>query len=324
VRAELDRLIVDHAFSGYQALAEWLQAQGYKIADDSLQRYGVRLRCHREALDFARHQAAALAAAHGAGDTAEGLTAFTVQLLQQQVLSILLEAAQLDPSERAGAGEAGNPSPADCEGAARRPGDSSAPALNIAQPKRLDVRDLVRLPRITADLNRITKGRDRRAQQFSSPQSRQSADQHLAGPEGMELSEEAYHAVRGALRDDPPMAPRSPAVRSELAESPAESSQPLSDSTAAAEAQPSISVASRRSPQIAAAARTKNSTASPHTRSPAWSTLHWRPRASGLFPKISMIARAANHPSSSTPPPRRPGRPRLLSLALIADKPSHS
>jgi Protein of unknown function (DUF3486) len=35
VRAELDRRIVEGAFSGYQPLAEWLQAQGYRIADDT-------------------------------------------------------------------------------------------------------------------------------------------------------------------------------------------------------------------------------------------------------------------------------------------------
>src|SRR2546423_8713418 len=44
VRGELDRLMVERAFSGYQALAEWLQGQGYRISDDSVQRYGVRLR----------------------------------------------------------------------------------------------------------------------------------------------------------------------------------------------------------------------------------------------------------------------------------------
>src|SRR5256885_10940384 len=32
MRAELDRLIVDRAFSGYQALAEVLQAKGYRIS----------------------------------------------------------------------------------------------------------------------------------------------------------------------------------------------------------------------------------------------------------------------------------------------------
>ena len=53
VRAELDRRIVEGAFSGYQALAEWLQAQGYQIADDSVQRYGARLRRQLDAINLA-------------------------------------------------------------------------------------------------------------------------------------------------------------------------------------------------------------------------------------------------------------------------------
>src|SRR5947207_15448182 len=32
VRTEIDRLIVERAFSGYQSLAEWLQAQGYRMS----------------------------------------------------------------------------------------------------------------------------------------------------------------------------------------------------------------------------------------------------------------------------------------------------
>src|SRR5438105_15864639 len=63
VRTELDRLIVERAFSGYQALAEWLQAQGYRISDDSVQRYGVRLRHQLDAIKLADHQARAFAAA---------------------------------------------------------------------------------------------------------------------------------------------------------------------------------------------------------------------------------------------------------------------
>src|SRR5437588_12509158 len=63
VRDELDRVIVEHAFSGYQALAEWLQAQGYRISDDSVQLYGVRLRRQLDAIKLAGHQARALAAA---------------------------------------------------------------------------------------------------------------------------------------------------------------------------------------------------------------------------------------------------------------------
>ena len=61
----------------------------------NVQRYGARLRRQLEALDLARHLAEAIAAAGtGAGDTAESLTAVTVQLIQQQVLSTLLQAAQ--------------------------------------------------------------------------------------------------------------------------------------------------------------------------------------------------------------------------------------
>src|SRR5437763_706441 len=63
MRAEVDRLIVDRAFSGYQALADGLQAMGYRISDDSLQRSGVRLRHQLDVLNLVRCQAQALAAA---------------------------------------------------------------------------------------------------------------------------------------------------------------------------------------------------------------------------------------------------------------------
>ena len=62
VHSELDRLILGRAFSGYQTLAEWLQAKGYYVADDSVQRYGVRLRQQLEAIELVHHQAQALAA----------------------------------------------------------------------------------------------------------------------------------------------------------------------------------------------------------------------------------------------------------------------
>jgi Protein of unknown function (DUF3486) len=254
VRAQLDRLIVERAFSGYQALAEWLQAQGYRIADDSVQRYGVRLRRQLEALDFARHQAAALAAAgHSADETAEGLTAVTVQLLHQQVLSILLQAAQLDPSEQADAGEALNPSPADGEEAARAPGKSSAPVLTDAEPKCLDVRDLVRLTRITVDLNRIAKARDRRGDQLSSQRRQPAADQASAEAQGTELSEEAHQVIRNVLRDEPSIAPLSPGASSQPGETSVDSTQLVFDIAVAAEAQQSATLAVQ--PQLTADSR---------------------------------------------------------------------
>jgi hypothetical protein len=252
VRAELDRLIVERAFSGYQALAEWLQAQGYQIADDSVQRYGARLRRQLEALDFARHQAAALAAAgHRADDTAETLTAVTVQLIQQQVLSILLQTAQLESVEPANTGEAGNTSSADYDEAGRTPREGSAAALTNAELKRLDVSDLIRLTRITVDVNRIAKARHQRAEHRSSRRRHEAADQPPAEPQDTDPSEEAYQAIRTAMRDNPPV--RSPAVPSELGETPVESTQPVSNMTMAAEAQQSAAMASQ--PQLTADSR---------------------------------------------------------------------
>src|SRR5437868_12609288 len=95
VRAEFDRLIVDRAFSGYQALAERLQANGYRISDDSLQRYGVRLRHQLDALNLARYQAQVLAAAgKNTGNAVDTSIAITARQIQQQVLSILPRAAE--------------------------------------------------------------------------------------------------------------------------------------------------------------------------------------------------------------------------------------
>src|SRR5205807_10286580 len=95
VRTELDRLIVERAFSGYQALAEWLRAQGYSINDDSVQRYGVRLRQQLDAIKLSSHQARALAAAgKSARDTADDLVAINAQQILQQTLGILLQAPE--------------------------------------------------------------------------------------------------------------------------------------------------------------------------------------------------------------------------------------
>src|SRR5205807_3754253 len=90
VRAELDRLIIERAFSGYQALAEGLQANGYHISDDSLQRYGVRLRHQLDALNLARYQAQVLAAAgKNTADIVGAPSAIITRQIQQQMLPIL-------------------------------------------------------------------------------------------------------------------------------------------------------------------------------------------------------------------------------------------
>ncbi len=61
VRTELERRIMEGAFSGYHDLAEWLDAQGYHIAHDSVQRHGSWLRQKIEAMERLAEDAQAIA-----------------------------------------------------------------------------------------------------------------------------------------------------------------------------------------------------------------------------------------------------------------------
>jgi hypothetical protein len=57
VRTELERRIVERAFGGYRELAEWLPAQGYHIAEDSIQRHGARLQQEMKEMERLSHEA---------------------------------------------------------------------------------------------------------------------------------------------------------------------------------------------------------------------------------------------------------------------------
>ncbi len=99
LRNELERRIVERAFSGYEDLSKWLQAQGYQIAKDSVQRYGSKLQRKIEALDRAAYQAQAIAeAAPGGG---EAMMEAAIRLVQQKVFSVLVEAEELKRGDMA-------------------------------------------------------------------------------------------------------------------------------------------------------------------------------------------------------------------------------
>jgi hypothetical protein len=82
----------ERAFGGYQELAQWLQAQGYQIAEDSVQRYGARLRCQIEAIKLAAHYSQAMAEA-GPGSQTTTIDAM-LQLAQKNVLAELAATKQ--------------------------------------------------------------------------------------------------------------------------------------------------------------------------------------------------------------------------------------
>ncbi len=177
VRTELDRRIVERAFSGYQDLAEWLQGQGYHIAHDSVQRHGSRLQRKIEAMERLAADAKALTAA--AAQAGDSIVDVTIQLIHQRVLSMLLDAPE--PGE-----------------------ESSSSGISAGAPHSdrgaLQLRDLVRLTRIVADLSRVTIARQRQAEQVKSQleQQKRAAGNRSAESAGG-VSEEAYHQIRNAL-----------------------------------------------------------------------------------------------------------------------------
>src|SRR5205823_1754505 len=93
VRDELERRIVERAFSGYEALAGWLQAQGYQIAENSVQRYGTRLRQKIEAFEQSARQAKAIVQATSKGRVT--VVDAAIDLLNQRVFAALMEAERI-------------------------------------------------------------------------------------------------------------------------------------------------------------------------------------------------------------------------------------
>jgi hypothetical protein len=99
VRTEVEHKMTDRAFSGYRQLAEELQAQGYKISDDSLQRYGAKLRHDLETIRLANHHARMVGEA--APDPKTMLDSIA-RMAQLRLLSALMEEdKQLDAQDLA-------------------------------------------------------------------------------------------------------------------------------------------------------------------------------------------------------------------------------
>jgi len=97
VRDELERRIVEHGFGRYEKLADWLQQQGYQIAEDSVQRHGARLRQRTESIDLSVQHAKAIGQAVS-GDR-DSIVDSTIRLLNGQVFSTLLDAERIRSDE---------------------------------------------------------------------------------------------------------------------------------------------------------------------------------------------------------------------------------
>jgi hypothetical protein len=204
VRAEVDRLIVERAFSGYQALAGKLQVRGYRISDDSLQRYGVRLRYQLDALNLARCQAQVLATAgKNTGDIVDTSIAITARQIQQLVLSILPQAAESqEPSGRTNTGSpTGNgDGNAACFGQmGKESGGNTAPILASGEMNILSLHDLVRISDMRVHLNRLRRAASKRDVQLSDQAPAVPANQVPSQLDVKKLCQKLHDAIQTTL-----------------------------------------------------------------------------------------------------------------------------
>ncbi|HPQ94957.1 MAG: DUF3486 family protein [Thiothrix sp.] len=102
IREWLDQALLKQGFSGYQALAEYLQTQGYSLGKSTLHRYGQKLE-RRLASIRASTEAARMLAAN-VDDTENHLSGSVISLVQSELFETLLnlqEAAdETDAAER--------------------------------------------------------------------------------------------------------------------------------------------------------------------------------------------------------------------------------
>lgn len=88
VRKELDRRLIEGAFSGYAELADWLTEQGYPISHASVHRHGVDLERRIEALKLSTDTAIALCEAVPDDDGA--VSDATLRMAQERLFQIML------------------------------------------------------------------------------------------------------------------------------------------------------------------------------------------------------------------------------------------
>jgi hypothetical protein len=94
-RAKVRRAISQRGFCGYEELARSFKAKGFDVSEDSLQRYGAKLRRHHELMGLADHHAESLGTAHEPAAMLDK----AVTLVHLRLLPALLGDEELAPRE---------------------------------------------------------------------------------------------------------------------------------------------------------------------------------------------------------------------------------
>lgn len=102
IRRQLDEKLVDGQFSGYEALASWLESEGFKIGKSSIHRYGQALEeQHTEAMSDARALLALTRAAGDIGDVGSELARSAATIMQTDLVRTVLDIRkENDPAKR--------------------------------------------------------------------------------------------------------------------------------------------------------------------------------------------------------------------------------
>lgn len=104
VRRELDRKLIEGAFSGYADLAEWLRGKGHEIGKSALHDYGSHLERRIERIRHATESAEALVAA--SPDNTAAMADASLRMVQEEIYNLLLAAEQGDMKRAASAARA--------------------------------------------------------------------------------------------------------------------------------------------------------------------------------------------------------------------------
>jgi hypothetical protein len=101
VREELDSRLLKGGFSGYVALAEWLETKGYEISKSAVHRYGQQLERKMAAIKASTQAAKAIAEA--APDDEDSRSAAVISLVQTGLFDAMVtlqEASEAPPAEQ--------------------------------------------------------------------------------------------------------------------------------------------------------------------------------------------------------------------------------
>jgi hypothetical protein len=88
IRTELNRQLVARAFGDYEALAAWLQEQGFQIGKSAVHRYGQKLESKLAAIRASTEAARSIAEA--APDDADLRSAAVMSLVQTEIFDVLV------------------------------------------------------------------------------------------------------------------------------------------------------------------------------------------------------------------------------------------